>query len=159
MKLGFIGCGKMATALAEGVVKSGAFASRDIFVADRFADAAKNLAAQCGGATVSQTNGHVAETANVILLCVKPGDALDALDEIRKSAAGKLIISIVAGVPIAVLQKIAGSKIRFVRVMPNTPALIHKGAAAYALSENATENDAKLTEKIFNAVGKVSRVK
>jgi pyrroline-5-carboxylate reductase len=57
------------------------------------------------------------------------------------------------------LQKAGGEKTRIVRVMPNTPALIHKGAAAYALGHSATDADAEMVEKIFAAVGKVFRVK
>ena len=69
------------------------------------------------------------------------------------------MISIVAGMPIATLEAAAGSGVRVVRVMPNTPALIHKGAAAYSLGTTATDVDAEATEKLFGAVGTVSRVK
>ncbi len=158
MKLGFIGCGKMATALVEGVVKSGTFEGSGIFVTDRYADASKALADKCG-VTVLATNAKLAQTTDALLLCVKPGEAIDVLAEIKKSLAGKLVISIVAGLPLAALQKAAGPKARLIRVMPNTPALVHKGAAAYALGDGATEGDAALTEKIFAAVGKISRVK
>jgi pyrroline-5-carboxylate reductase len=158
MKLGFIGCGKMASALAGGVLKSGAFAKEAIFVTDKIPGAVKNLTATHGVQAVAD-NAALAASADVVLLCVKPGDAFDALQTTREQLSGKLVISILAGVTLAALQKSAGEKTRVVRVMPNTPALIHKGAAAYALGHSATDADADVVEKIFAAVGKVFRVK
>ena len=75
------------------------------------------------------------------------------------AAKDKLVISIVAGLPLAALQGAAGAGVRVVRVMPNTPALIHRGAAAYSLGSTATAVDATLTEKLFGAVGAIVKVK
>ena len=157
MKLGFVGSGKMAGALVQGVLKSGAFAADAIVVTDRYPEVAKKLAGQTG-ARIAADNRELAAAADVFVLCVKPNDANTALGEIRDGASGRLIISIMAGVTIATLQKAAGPDARIARVMPNTPALIHKGAAAYALGEGATADDAALVEKIFSAVGTIFRV-
>ena len=158
MKLGFIGCGKMATALADGVLNAGAFAKEQIFVTDKFAPAVQGMLEKLGVHSVAG-NAELAASADAILLCVKPGDAFDALSGARDQLAEKLVISILAGVTIATLQKAAGEKARVVRVMPNTPALIHKGVAAYAPGHSATEDDAAIVEKIFSSVGGVFRVK
>jgi len=158
MKLGFIGCGKMATALAEGVLKANAFTKEGIIVTDKFPAAVKSLVEKTG-VMAAVDNAALAAAADAIVLCVKPGDALDALKSTRDSLAGKLVISILAGVTIDTLQKAAGDKVRIIRVMPNTPALIHKGAAAYSLGHSATEADSALVEKIFSAVGTVFQVK
>jgi len=158
MKLGFIGCGKMATALAEGVLKAGAFAKEQIVVTDKFPAAVKSLVEKHGFQSAGG-NAALAAAADAVLLCVKPADALDALQSAREQLAGKLVISILAGVTLSTLQKAAGEKVRIVRVMPNTPALIHKGVTAFAPGHSATENDATLVEKIFSSVGGVFRVK
>jgi pyrroline-5-carboxylate reductase len=81
------------------------------------------------------------------------------LQEIREEAKDKLVISIVAGVKLSALREVAGMGVRIVRVMPNTPALIHRGAAAYSTGPDVTAEDANVVEKIFSAVGKVFRVK
>jgi pyrroline-5-carboxylate reductase len=157
MTLGFLGSGKMATALASGVVQSKAFAAREIFVSDVVAAAAEELAKKIG-ANLVRTNAELVASAEVIVLCVKPGDAVAALREVSEKLSGKLVISIAAGLPTQQLEAAAGSA-RVVRVMPNTPALIGQGAAAYALGSQANGEDAKWAERIFGSVGLVVRVK
>jgi pyrroline-5-carboxylate reductase len=157
MKLGFLGSGKMATALVQGVVHSGVISPDAILVSDAFPGVAEKLALASGA--VEATNAELIRAADAVVLCVKPGDALDALCSIRAEATNKLIISIVAGLPIARLQEAAGASVRIVRVMPNTPALVGKGAAAYALGATATAADSTLTEKVLGGVGEVVRVK
>jgi len=148
----------MATALVSGAAESGVFAREEILVSDAVPGVAAKLAAAAGVSAVA-TNEELVAQAGVLVLCVKPNDALDALRSLGPAAANKLIISIVAGLPLAALQEAAGPEARVVRVMPNTPALIHRGAAAYALGRTATADDAALTEKLFGAVGIVVRVK
>lgn len=158
MTLGFLGSGKMATALARGVILSGAFAPRDLMVADTNLAVAAKLAADTG-ARRAERNDELAAASDALLLCVKPADALAALQECRGALSGKLVISIVAGISIDQLAQAAGADVRIVRVMPNTPALVHAGAAAYAEGSTANEADAALTQKIFGAVGFVCRVR
>jgi len=158
MKLGFVGSGKMASALVQGAVSSRAFAPGDILVSDAVPAVAQKLAASVQ-ATAIATNEQLAAQVDALVLCVKPTDALAALRGLHGGAAGKVIISIVAGLPLASLQEAAGAESRVVRVMPNTPALIQRGATAYALGRTATAEDAALTEKLFGAVGLIVQVK
>src|SRR5262245_5656793 len=158
MKFGFLGSGKMASALVQGAVQSGAIEREKISVSDAIHSVAEKLASEAGVRAVTD-NATLCNTSDVLVLCVKPGDALDALRTLGDALADKLVISIVAGLSLAALQEAAGGAARVVRVMPNTPALIHKGAAAYALGAGASEADAATTEKLFGAVGTVCRVK
>jgi pyrroline-5-carboxylate reductase len=158
MTLGFLGSGKMATALARGVMASGAFEPEDIIISDVASAAAETLA-QATGAHIARDNRELAGKSDVIVLCVKPYDALSALKAASAELVGKLVISIVAGLSTKTLQEAAGSGARIVRVMPNTPALVHQGAAAYALAPSANVGDADVVERIFGAVGFIARVK
>ena len=158
MKLGFLGCGKMATALVGGVVRAGAFPPEDILVTDCAPAAVEALITKTGAIPVPD-NPALAAGAEALVLCVKPSDALDALRKLGGALSGKLVISIVAGLSIAKLAEAAGPAVRIVRVMPNTPALIHQGAAAFALGATATEADAVLVSKIFSSVGRAVQVK
>ncbi|MDB6172204.1 MAG: Pyrroline-5-carboxylate reductase [Chthoniobacteraceae bacterium] len=156
MIFGFIGSGKMAAALVQGVVKAGAIAREEIVVADTHASTAEALS-RAAGVRVASGNEELARLADVLVLCVKPGDALAALRSL--DCTGKLVISIVAGLTIAALEEAAGAGARIVRVMPNTPALVNKGAAGFSLGHQATSEDAAVTEKIFGSVGNAFLVK
>ncbi len=156
MTLGFIGSGKMAAALVQGVVRSGAISREKIVITDIHAPAREALASAAKVRAVT-SNAELAKAADVLVLCVKPADALAALREI--DAAGKLVISIVAGLPLAALEEAAGAGARAIRVMPNTPALVQKGAAGFALGRGATTEDAAIAELIFGAVGTAFQVK
>jgi len=158
MKFGFLGSGKMASALVKGSVQSGAINRDQIYVSDAVSAVAESLARDAGVRALSG-NRALCDASDIVVLCVKPSDALDALRDLGAALSGKLVISIVAGLSIASLQEAAGSGARVVRVMPNTPALIHKGAAAYAMGAGATEADAAATATLFGAVGTICRVK
>ena len=174
MKLGFIGCGKMATALIHGVLKSGICTPADITVSDAYPDAAAKLAAATGVTAVA-SNGEVITASDTIVLAVKPHDALAALQGLStQSAAGsmrwagqqggagknsRLLLSIVAGLPLARLEAAAGDALRIIRVMPNTPSLTLQGASGFALGSRATEADSATAQQIFGSVGIAAQVK
>lgn len=158
MKLGFLGCGKMATALVGGVLDAG-ICGPDAVVLSDCAPAAVDALVKKTGAGRAVGNHALATVADALVLCVKPADALDALRAVDGALEGKLVVSIVAGLSIAKLEEAAGPGVRVVRVMPNTPALIGKGAAAFARGSTASEEDAALVSKIFSAVGKAVEVK
>ena len=173
MKLGFIGGGKMAAALIKGVLKSGLCAPADITVSDTHGPTAEKLRTETG-VTLAASNAEVVGASEVIVLAVKPGDALAAIQFLGTQQAessmrwarqggggkdGKLLISIVAGLSIASLEKAAGEKVRVIRVMPNTPALVLSGASAFAPGTQATDADAEIAQKIFGGVGVALRVK
>ena len=158
MNLGLIGCGKMASALLGGVLKAGVCAPEQVWASDCHQAAATQLAAATGIHAL-QTNEAVAESSEVLLLCVKPLDALSVLGALRPLLAGKLVVSIAAGVSLGSLEGAAGPEARVVRVMPNTPALVHRAASAYAMGSAATPADAALVERLLGAVGVVCCVK
>jgi pyrroline-5-carboxylate reductase len=158
MMLGFLGAGKMASALVRGVISSGVVKPSAVVISDVYAAAAEKLS-KATGVAIAGTNAELVEKVDALLLCVKPNDALDALREVSVKLKGKLVISIVAGLDSQVLETAAGPDVRVVRVMPNTPALVGQGAAAYTLGSRATEGDAVLVEKILRGVGLAVRVK
>ncbi|MEI7957686.1 MAG: pyrroline-5-carboxylate reductase [Verrucomicrobiota bacterium] len=158
MKLGFLGCGKMASALVGGVVLAGVCPADSIFVNDCLPAAADALA-QKTGVTAVPDAARFAGAVEAVVLAVKPADALAAVRSMGDALAGKLVVSIVAGLSIARLEEAAGPNVRIIRVMPNTPALIHQGAAAFATGGTATDADAALVSRIFSAVGRAVQVK
>lgn len=148
----------MATALAGGVIEAGVFGPEQVYVSDCVPAAVEVLVADTGAVAVAD-NAALATDVDALVLCVKPADALAALRGVGAALSGKLVISIVAGLSLAKLEEAAGGAVRVVRVMPNTPALIHQGAAAFALGGRATAADGALVMKIFSAVGRAVVVK
>ena len=160
MNFGFLGAGKMATALARGVVAARLVKPGQIRASDPLHTARIAFAKTVVGAKAVGSNADVAKFANVLVVAVKPGMVSDLLSEIRDHVTPEhLVISIAAGVPIAKFERGLRKRTRVIRVMPNTPALVGAGAAAFALGKNATEEDAALAQKLFSAVGIVFQVK
>jgi pyrroline-5-carboxylate reductase len=161
MKLGFIGCGKMATALIKGVLKSGVCAKKDITASDVHAPSAQKLAKELGVTAVAD-NAAVVRASEVIVLAVKPDDAIAAVAALAtqvKAAQVRLLISIVAGLSIGALEKAAKGKFRVIRVMPNTPALVLAGASAFSPGSRATAADLSIAQELFGSVGLAVQVK
>jgi len=159
LTLGFLGAGKMATALAKGFISAGLVKANQVIASDPVAAARKHFAEETGAKT-TDSNSDVVKFANVLFLAVKPGNVPELLAEISGQTTPKhLLISICAGVPIAKLESGLGNNARVIRVMPNTPALVGSSATAYALGKSATAADGELAQKFFSAVGLAFQLK
>ncbi len=136
LKIGFLGAGKMATALAKGFVQAGLVNAGDLIASDPI-DGARASFAKDVGAKASSSN-----------------------PEVRGHFTEKhLLISIAAGVPIARLEAGLAPGARVIRVMPNTPALVGASASAFALGKSAQPADGQVAQKLFSAVGVAYQVK
>lgn len=153
VKIGFVGAGRMATALAKGMVASGFAAAERIAACDVVPAAIDAFARETGGVRQA-SNVALARDAQVLVLAVKPQQA-DAVGAELKDAvtADHLIISIMAGVTLAKLAALFPKATRIVRVMPNTPALVGCGASGYAMGAGATEKDVAFVEGLLSTVG------
>ena len=159
LKIGFLGAGKMATALAKGFVRAELVVPKEIIASDPHEAARKNFAAEVGAKTVT-ANVDVAKFAQVLILATKPDQIPAVLTEIRGKFTGNhLLISIAAGVTLAKLEAALPSGAHVIRVMPNTPALVGAGASAFALGKAATAADGELARKLLSAVGIAFQVK
>jgi pyrroline-5-carboxylate reductase len=159
LKIGFLGAGRMATALAKGILQSKLATADDLIASDPLENARQAFAREVGGKTTA-FNPDVLKFATVVVLAVKPDHVAELLGEVKRHFTDKhLLISIAAGVPIAKLEAGLGSDARVIRVMPNTPALVGASASAYALGKAAGAEDGQLAQKLFSAVGVAYPVK
>ena len=157
-ELFFIGGGKMATAIAAGVVRSGLFTPDALGAFDPSQSAADEFARNTGIKIATDSPCSGIEKSATVIVAVKPQVVEQALGKYRELLRDKLLISIAAGVSVARLAEITGAE-RIIRVMPNTPALVGCGAAAFAAGKNVLPQDIALVERIFSAVGTVCQLK
>jgi pyrroline-5-carboxylate reductase len=159
LTIGFLGAGKMATALARGFIRAKLAGPGQILASDPITSARAAFAKETG-VRVVDSNAAVVTAAQVIFLSVKPDQVAAVLAEVRDSfTAEHLLVSIAAGVPLAKLEGALLAGARVIRVMPNTPALVGESASAYALGKSATPADDELAQKLFSAVGAAFAVK
>ncbi len=163
MKIGFIGAGQMAQALAAGI--HAANGNVEFFISDPspkavadFRQRASGGKAETGKVTVCETNDEVGGQVDVLFLAIKPQfleEACQALSTTRE--ARPLVISIVAGAKLDYLKSLTGID-RVVRVMPNTPCLVNCGASAIAATEELPEVDFQLAMGLMEPIGIIERV-
>src|SRR5262245_41114985 len=153
LTIGFLGAGKMATALAKGIVRAGLVTPKQIFGSDPIPAARAAFSRETGARIVTE-NAKVLESASVLVLATKPDQTTAVLEEFRERFTPRhLLISIAAGVPLAKLEGALPTKARVIRVMPNTPALVGQSATGFALGKSATKADGDLAQRLFSAVG------
>lgn len=159
LTVGFLGAGKMATALAKGFVRAGLVSAGRLIASD-VAAGARQVFAQETGARAVTDNAEVARAADVLIVAVKPAQVVEMLTALQPEIGARhLVISIAAGVPLAKLEAALPAGTRVIRVMPNTPALVGAGAAAYSLGTAATAEDGALAQSLLAAVGLAVEVK
>jgi pyrroline-5-carboxylate reductase len=159
-RIGFVGAGQMALALARGWVAAGLVSAKQIAAIDPVAAARERFANDVAGAKISDVDAatQTLGDCDVVILAVKPQQmtvALASSDFVDDKK--KLVISIAAGVSLSALESSLAHG-RLVRVMPNTPALVGQGASAFSLGRGASAADAELVDRLLGAVGKAVRV-
>jgi len=158
VNLGFVGAGRMATALARGFRSAGLVEPQQIVACDPYPAAGEEFVRVTGGKLVP-TNAAVADASDVLFVAVKPQQMPQALAELKPRVSDRhLVISIAAGVRLDALAEGLGKGPRLVRVMPNTPCLVGQSASAYSLGPGTTAADDALVARLFGAVGIAHRL-
>jgi len=152
--IGFLGAGKMATALAKGWLAAGLVTPDRLCGSDPMPQARAAFHKETGAAALDD-NRAVVGKSDMLVLAVKPQHMPALLAEIRSAVtASHLVVSIAAGITLQQLADGLGSDCRLIRVMPNTPCLVGASASAYAPAASAREQDVRLVEKLLNVVGR-----
>lgn len=157
MKLAIIGLGKMGTALLKGILDSKIYEAEEIIGSD-IAVEEESSNNKYGGIKTTNNNITGVKSADTILLAVKPQVMRGVLADVAEYTAGKLIISIAAGLSIDNLSKHLSSGCRIVRLMPNTPALVNAGITAVSAGDSVTTEDLNEVKKILKGIGEVVEV-
>ncbi|MCH2207431.1 MAG: pyrroline-5-carboxylate reductase [Lentisphaerales bacterium] len=154
-KIGFIGSGKMATAIAAGLVNQKVFQASEVIASDISEESLKYFSEKCGADTCTD-NAKVVAEASTVILAVKPQMAEVVCADLEISPETH-VISIAAGLKIASLDKWLNTK-KITRVMPNTPLMVGMGASAYCCSGAVSSEEKHLVESIFGCAGVIKAV-
>ncbi|HCD31207.1 MAG TPA: pyrroline-5-carboxylate reductase [Phycisphaerales bacterium] len=156
-KLGFIGAGNMAEAVAKAAINQG-LVSADKIIASDTNETRRELFADLG-INVTQDSDHVVTESRQIMLAVKPQVFPDVAKMLAKvDAQRQVVISIMAGITTAKIQELAGQPLRIIRVMPNTPMMVMQGMAGVACGQCCQPGDDEFAMKLFGAAGKAVSV-
>ena len=140
-------------ALIQGALRANLCSASEIIVSSRSQSGLETFVSATGVCS-AVSNAEAGAAADTVVLCVKPADALSALQQAGSSLVGKLLISVVTGLKIATLRQ-AASASRVIRAMPNTAAMIGRSATAMAFDSDATRTDVATAERLFSAVGEI----
>ncbi|HWG64494.1 MAG TPA: pyrroline-5-carboxylate reductase [Streptosporangiaceae bacterium] len=154
--IGILGAGKMGEALISGLLRAGRPPS-DVVAVVRRAERATQLRETYGVAVVSAA--EAAKDADTLIITVKPQDMPVMLDEIAPHvAAGRLVISVAAGITTAMIEERIGLEVPVVRVMSNTPVLVDEAMSVISAGAHARSEHLARTEELLQPVGKVLRI-
>lgn len=156
--LGIIGCGNMAQAMLRGILEKGLYDKSQVIVSRRSEKALEQIASLLSVRT-TRDNEMVAKEADVLILAIKPAQFAEVISEIRDAVKEEaLVISIAAGQTIADIEALFQRKVKVVRTMPNTPALVLAGATGMCFNGNVTKEEKERAISLFESFGVVASV-
>ena len=157
MKIGFIGCGNMATAMLGGIIKNDLVPKENLMASDKSEEAMRRLREAEGITTAG--NREVAAQADVLVLAVKPVYMEEVIEEIADSVRPEtIVVTLAPGKTLKWLDATFGKPTKLVRTMPNTPALVGEGMAALCPNEFVEPEELEMVARIFRSFGKAQVV-
>lgn len=153
MKIGFIGCGNMASAMIGGILKSGLATGAEIMASAKTEHTREKIRSEikilCG------SNCETASFADVLFLAVKPQYYEEVIAQIRECVrTDQIIVTIAPGKSLAYLAGLFKEGQKIVRTMPNTPAMVGEGMTAVCPNEAVTDNDLRIVMELLESFGK-----
>jgi pyrroline-5-carboxylate reductase len=152
--LAILGLGKIGGLLADAFLSRGLVAPGSLVATVRHPERAEALGKRFPFA-VHLDNRAAAASADIVLLAVKP----QAMEEVAADIRGvvekdTLVVSVLASVPTASIEKALGQEVPVVRAMPNTPCAIGAGMTVLARGRYAGASELTLASRLFDTVGR-----
>ncbi|TWT68297.1 pyrroline-5-carboxylate reductase [Crateriforma conspicua] len=147
-----IGGGQMGRAIVGGLIQAGTIRPDDLVVVDPSAQCRQWWSDQHPSAKCHASVQTVETMPPIVLLAVKPPIMQRVAQSAPKQWAGRLLVSVAAGITLNSMQAWFGHD-RVIRVMPNTPCLVGEGASAFCAAAGATDEDQGHVKTMLEAVG------
>lgn len=158
MKIGFVGCGNMATAIIKGIIKKQIIKEENIMASAKTKTTLERVQRE-QGIKVSMDNSEVVKNSDIVVLAVKPQYYQEVIEQIKDTVSdNQIIISIAPGKTLAWLQDCFGKNVKLVRTMPNTPALVGEGMTGACRNEYVTDEDYATVLQILGSFGEVETI-
>ncbi len=155
LKLGFIGAGNMGSAILRGMIAAQYISADDLAICDLSARKLEELSDEFPGLTCTESDVELAEMCDMIILAVKPQYMAETIDHIYGELNTKSVVSIAAGWTVEqIAEALAGSGATYLRVMPNTPAMVGEGMTAICEDTTFDQDDFDFAKGIFDAIGR-----
>ena len=158
MKMLFIGCGKMGSAMIGGILKKGVFAKEEIIVSNLTEEGSRRSREKLGVVT-TMDNCEVVKNARIVILAVKPQFYEEVIREVKAFLTPEhIVIGIAPGKTLGWLEEKCEQPLKVVRLMPNTPAQVGEGMTGVCINERVTEEDLQEVLTITNSFGRTEVV-
>lgn len=150
-KIGFIGCGNIASAIIGGALTAGYIKHDNLYLFDTDLNKTKSFTDR--GATHCSSSAELVSVCDYVFLTVKPQVYDLVLSEIAPFSEGTCFISVAAGITVDYVKKYLGENVSVIRVMPNTPLMVGKGAVAICYYPPVSEEDFSFVKALFSCSG------
>lgn len=153
-KLGFIGMGNMAGAIAKGFLAKRVLKPEDIYAYDPMTEKLREFSEQTGIHGCGNPE-EMLEQVDTVLVAVKPYLVETVIAPLKEALRGKVLLSVAAGWDYKRYEAILDSSTRHLFIMPNTPALVGEGVMLLEEQNSLTEEEFQQAKTWFQAVGLV----
>ena len=158
MRIGFIGCGNMATAMIKGILDSGKVTAEQMIASAKSDQTREKISSKLGIAA-AKTNVEVVEFADMVFLAVKPQYYEEVIGEIKDAIRqNQIIVTIAPGKTLTWLAERLGSDVKIIRTMPNTPAMVKEGMMGMCKNALVTDEEMQQVKEICESFGKAEVV-
>ncbi len=158
MKIAFIGCGNMGSAILRGILDAGMLKNEELLIAEK-SEAAKEKAGKELHVRVAGSNQEAVEFADVVFLAVKPQYYEEVITEIKGvSGEEQIFVSIAPGKSLEWMEGMFGKPVKLVRTMPNTPAMVKEGMTAYCVNEQVSKEEKQMVAELLRCFGEAEEI-
>lgn len=152
-KIGFIGMGNMAGAIAKGIIQSGFIQGEDIIAYDLQLEKLEDI--HTYGVAVASNETEVVKESEFVFIGVKPQVVEGVLSLIKNDLKEKALISIVLGYDFEKYNQLLDSSTRHIFVMPNIPAMVQKGMSLIEKTHSLTDKEFEFVKRMFASIGEI----
>lgn len=158
MKISFIGCGNMATAMIKGILKNGAARPDQVMATAKSLSTREKISGELG-IVPGENNGQAAAFGDILFLAVKPQYYEEVIREIRDEVREEtVVVSIAPGKSLEWLEERFGRPVKLVRAMPNTPAMVGEGMTGLCPNAQVTQEEMERVSAVCGSFGQATQV-